>query len=285
MTLLEELTARGLVQDATHPEALSALLAKPGLVFYCGFDPSGPTLHAGHLLPLSMMERLRRAGHRPLGLVGGSTGMIGDPTGKSEERKLLDAEALAANFQSIRSQIQKLLPDIPVLNNADWTGMGYLEFLRDVGKHITVNYMLAKESVRARLEDREQGISYTEFSYMLLQAWDFAYLAREKNCQLQIAGSDQWGNITCGIELHRKMGGTQELFGLVCPLLKTASGAKFGKTETGTSLWLDPAKTSPYRFFQYWLNVEDADVEPYLKLFTFLPLEEISRIVAEHDSD
>jgi tyrosyl-tRNA synthetase len=286
--LYEDLVARGLIQDATHPEKLAELLTMPGVVFYCGFDPSGPSLHAGHLLPLALMERLRRAGHRPLALIGGSTGMIGDPTGKSEERKLLDLDTLWANIGLLQAQFERLLPGVRVVNNADWTRMGYLEFLRTIGKHITVNYMLAKESVRARLEDREQGISYTEFSYMLLQAFDFAHLARTEGCRLQVAGSDQWGNITCGIELHRKMGGeasATELFGLTCPLLKTSSGAKFGKTESGTSLWLDPRKTSAYRFFQYWVNVEDADVERYLKMFTFLSLEEVAQVTSAHDED
>ncbi len=286
MNVLDELTARGLVHDVTNREGLARLLASEPVAFYCGFDPTGASLHAGSLVPLSVMARLARCGHKTIAVVGGATGMIGDPSGKTEERKLLDADALARNLESIRAQITRFVSaDALVLNNADWTQMRYLDFLRDVGKHITVNYMLAKESVRARLQDREHGISYTEFSYMLLQAHDFVHLARAHRCRLQVGGSDQWGNITCGIELARKMGVDFELFGLVSPLLKTASGQKLGKTEKGTSLWLDPKLTSPYRFYQYWVNVEDADVGPFLRMFTFLSLEEIDALVAEHEKD
>lgn len=285
MKLIEELEARGLIHALSDREGLERLLDAGPVTFYCGYDPSGPSLHVGNLVPMSVMARLQRAGHRPIAVIGGATGMIGDPSGKSEERKLLSPEVLARNVESITAQIQRVLPGAEMANNADWTRMSYLEFLRDVGKHITVNYMLAKESVRARLEDREQGISYTEFSYMLLQAWDYAYLARERDCRLQVGGSDQWGNITCGIELARKLGVGKELFALVAPLLMTASGTKFGKTEAGTSVWIDPKATSPYRFYQFWINSEDADVEKYLKMFTFLPLAEIAAIVAENDAD
>lgn len=285
MKILDELYLRGLVQDATDRDAIGALLDREQVTFYCGFDPSGASLHAGTLVPFSICTRLARAGHRPLAIIGGATGMVGDPSGKSEERKLQDPETLARNVASVSAQIRRFLPEAPVLNNADWTQLSYLEFLRTIGKHITVNYMLAKESVRARLEDREQGISYTEFSYMLLQAWDFAYLAKEHGCRLQVGGSDQWGNITCGIELSRKMGNPTPLYGAVTPLLMTAAGKKFGKSEAGTSIWLDPGLTSPYRFYQYWINAEDADVEKYLKMFTFLPLDEIGALLAEHDAD
>jgi tyrosyl-tRNA synthetase len=284
--VLDELEARGLVQDVTDRDGLAAALAAGPLTFYCGYDPSASSLHAGTLVPLGVMARLARAGHRMIAVIGGATGMIGDPSGKSEERKPLDPETLARNVEAVRGQIARAVGGEPLLlNNAEWIGrMSVLDFLRDVGKLVTINYMMAKESVRARLEDREQGISYTEFSYMLLQGYDFAHLAREHGCRLQIGGSDQWGNITVGIELSRKMGGPP-LFGLVTPLLLTASGKKFGKTEAGTSVWLDPAVTSPYRFFQYWINAEDGDVERYLKMFTFLPLEEIAALMAEHDAD
>lgn len=286
MRILAELEARGLVHDVTHRDELGRLLDAERLTFYCGYDPTASSLHAGNLVPLSLMVRLARAGHRPIAVVGGATGMVGDPSGKTEERKLLDPETLARNLAAIRAQVERFLPEALTLNNADWTAhITYLEFLRDIGKHITVNYMLSKESVRARLEDREQGISYTEFSYMLLQAWDFAYLAKEYGCRLQVGGSDQWGNITCGIELARKLGGRPELFGLTTPLLMTAAGKKFGKSEAGTTVWLDPNRTSPYRFYQYWINTDDADVERYLKMFTFLPLDEIAALVAEHTRD
>jgi tyrosyl-tRNA synthetase len=292
MTLLEELKLRGLVQDVTNQEALSSLLESERVIFYDGFDPTATTLHAGTLVGLSLLVRLQRAGHKPIAVVGGATGMIGDPSGKSEERKLLDPSLLAENVQGLKAQLARFLrfDDSPsgalLVNNADWfASIGYLAFLRDVGKHITVNYMLAKESVRARLEDREQGISYTEFSYMLLQAYDFVHLNRTYGCRLQIGGSDQWGNITCGTELHRKVGGEGELFGLVTPLLLTAAGKKFGKSEAGTSVWLDPEHTSPYAFYQFWINTDDADVERYLKMFTFRSLDEIASAVAEHDQD
>ena len=286
MKIVDELFARGLVQEVSDREGLAALLAAGPVTFYLGQDPSATSLHAGNLVPISVATRLARAGHRFIALVGGATGMVGDPSGKSGERKLLDGETLAANVAAIRRQVEQFVSgDAVVVNNADWfTPIGYLEFLRDVGKHITVNYMLAKESVRARLEDREQGISYTEFSYMLLQGYDFVHLARTHGCRLQIGGADQWGNITCGIELSRKMGGEAPVFGLVSPLLLTASGAKFGKSEKG-AVFLDPELTSPYQFYQYWLNAEDADVDKLLRMFTFLGLEEIAAVVAEHEGD
>jgi tyrosyl-tRNA synthetase len=285
MHVLDELYARGLVQDCTDREGLKKRLDEGPLTYYCGYDPTGTSLHVGTLVGFSVMRRLAEAGHKPIGVVGGSTGMVGDPSGKSSERNLLDHDTLKQNVAAIEKQVQRFIPGATVVNNYDWTQMGVMEFLRDIGKHITVNYMLAKESVRARLEDRDQGISYTEFSYMLLQAWDFAYLAREKGCQLQIGGSDQWGNITCGVELSRKSGGTLDLWGLVTPLLMTAAGTKFGKSEAGTSVWLDADRTSPYQLYQFWLNSTDADVEKYLKFFTWISLDEIAALMAAHDAD
>ncbi len=286
MTLLEELEARGLVAEVTDREALGKLLEEQRITFYCGYDPTAVSLHAGNLVPLSVAARLARAGHGYIALVGGATGMVGDPSGKSAERKLLDDDTLARNIEALRAQIQRFVSaDAVMTNNRDWFGsITFLGFLRDVGKHLTVNYMLAKESVRARLEDREQGISYTEFSYMLLQGYDFVHLARTRACRLQIGGADQYGNITCGVELYRKMGGGDPIYGLVAPLLLTAAGTKFGKSETG-QVWLDPALTSPYQFYQFWLNAEDADVEKYLKMFTFVPIEEITSVMAEHEGD
>ena len=286
MNIVEELFARGLVQEVSDREGLGRLLESERISFYCGYDPTARSLHAGNLVPLSVAARLARAGHRFIALVGGATGMVGDPSGKASERTFLDEATVAANVASVRAQIRRFVAaDALMVDNASWFApITFLEFLRRVGKHITVNYMLAKESVRARLEDREQGISYTEFSYMLLQAHDFTHLAREHACRLQIGGADQWGNITCGIELHRKTGGESQIFGLVAPLLLTAAGTKFGKSEKG-QVWLDPALTSPYQFYQFWLNSEDADVEKYLKMFTFLSLEEIAAVLAEHEPD
>lgn len=285
MHVLDELFARGLVQDCTDREGLRKRMDEGPLTFYCGFDPTGLSLHAGTLVGLSLIARLAAAGHRPIAVLGGATGMVGDPSGKDTERTLIDHATRERNLAAIGQQVARFLPSARVVNNHDWTRMGVMEFLRDVGKHITVNYMLAKESVRARLEDRDQGISYTEFSYMLLQAFDFAHLAKTEGCQLQTGGSDQWGNITCGIELSRKMGNPTPLWGLVTPLLMTASGKKFGKSESGTSVWLDAAMTSPYQFYQYWINAEDADVEKYLKFFTWLSLDEIGALMSQHDAD
>jgi tyrosyl-tRNA synthetase len=286
MDLLDELTTRGLVQDTTGGDELRALLARGGVAFYCGFDPSGDSLHIGQLLQFNLMTRLARAGHRPVALVGGATGMIGDPGGKTSERQLLDPATLERNLVAVTAQVKRFLPDAVVVNNAEWTvPVSVLTFLRDVGKHITVNYMMAKDSVRARLEEREQGISYTEFSYMLLQAFDFVHLARTHGCRLQTGASDQWGNITCGIELARKMGLSDALHGMVTPLLTTAAGTKFGKSEAGTSLWLDGAKTSPYRLYQYLVNTEDATIDRYLKLLTLLSLDEIAEVLREHEVD
>jgi tyrosyl-tRNA synthetase len=287
MNVLDDLFARGLVQDVSDRDGLAALLAAGPTSFYLGQDPSARSLHCGNLVPISVATRLARAGHRFIALVGGATGMIGDPSGKADERRLLDPATLAANVAAIRGQVERFVSgDAVVVNNADWfTPIGYLAFLRDVGKYITVNYMLAKESVRSRLEERDQGISYTEFSYMLLQGYDFVHLARAEGCRLQIGGADQWGNITCGIELHRKMtGGETPIYGMVAPLLLTASGKKFGKSEKG-AVYLDRELTSPYQFHQYWLNADDADVEKYLKMFTFLALDEIAEVLRAHDAD
>jgi tyrosyl-tRNA synthetase len=287
--ILAELEARGTVQDVTARDELAALLDRETVPFYIGFDPTGTSLHAGSLVQIALMVRLQRAGHKPYALVGGATGMIGDPSGKSEERQLLDKDTLARNVEAIRAQLARFLefgdgPSAAVMvNNYDWfAGVGYIDFLRDVGKHLTVNYMTAKESVRARLEDRDQGISYTEFSYMLLQAYDFAVLAKQHGCRLQAGGSDQWGNITAGTELYRKLGGKHALYGLTTPLLLDSKGEKMGKTAAGTRIWLDAALTSPYAFYQYWLNVADADVERLLKMFSFRPLAEITAIAAAH---
>ncbi len=288
MTILDELDARGLLQDVSDREGLAERLGSETTTFYVGYDPTAPSLHVGNLVPTIVMARLQAVGHRPLVLVGGATGMIGDPSGKSDERQLLDEATLAENLAGIRNQLSRLVDfddaktGAAIVNNADWfRGIGYLEFLRDVGKHLTINYMMAKESVRARLEDRDQGISYTEFSYMLLQAYDFVALSRSHGCVLQAGGSDQWGNITAGIELSRKLGGPR-LFGLTAPLLLDSSGSKMGKTSTGTRVWLDPERTSPYAFYQYWLNVADADVGRLLRIFSNRSVAEIGEIESAH---
>jgi len=290
MHILDELDARGLVADVTDRAGLAALLSKDRVTFYCGYDPTASSLHVGNLVPLVVQSRLQRDGHEPIVLVGGATGMIGDPSGKSVERNLLGDDELDANVAGIRKQLERFLDFAPgpnaakIVNNADWTrGVGYLEFLRDVGKYLTVNYMMAKDSVRARLEG-EAGISYTEFSYMLLQAFDFVHLSKAHGCRLQVGGSDQYGNITAGCELSRKMGGAQ-LFGLTQPLLLDSSGQKMGKTSTGERVWLDPKLTSPYAFYQYWLNVADEDAPRFLKLFSSRSLGEIDELVRGHDAD
>ena len=290
MPILDELETRGLVADVTDRAGLAALLDKGPVSFYCGYDPTSASLHVGNLVPVILQARLQRAGHRPIVLVGGATGMVGDPSGKSIERNLLEDAELNANLAGIRKQLARFLDFTPgpsgaiIVNNADWTrGVGYLEFLRDIGKYLTVNYMMAKDSVRARLEG-EAGISYTEFSYMLLQAFDFVHLAKAEGCRQQVGGSDQYGNITAGCELSRKMGGPQ-LFGLTAPLLLDASGQKMGKTSTGERVWLDAERTSPYAFYQYWLNVADEDAPRFLKLFSMKSLTEIDEVVRSHDAD
>jgi tyrosyl-tRNA synthetase len=271
-TLYDELQWRGLVSDAT--EGVRDALTHERVTAYIGFDPTASSLHVGSLLTVMGLARLQRFGHTPIAIVGGGTGMIGDPSGKSQERLLLSREQIDENVAGIRAQLERVLDfNAPanaarIVNNADWLGeFDLLGFLRDTGKYFTVNYMLQKESVNRRLES-EEGISYTEFSYLLLQARDFLELFDRFTCTLQMGGSDQWGNITAGIELIRKLRG-KKAHGLVWPLMKTASGTKFGKTEAGT-IWLDPARTSPFTFYQFWLNTDDADVVTYLKYFTFL---------------
>jgi tyrosyl-tRNA synthetase len=289
MNILDELEARGQVAEITHRDELLELLeGDVPIPFYAGFDPTAPSMHLGHIIPIMLMTRLQRAGHKPIAVVGGATGMIGDPSGKSDERQLLDAETLERNCAAIREQLSHVMTfgdgptDAVLVNNADWfANIGYIDFLRDIGKLLTVNYMTNKESVRARLDDREQGISYTEFSYMLLQSYDFVHLAEHHGCRLQVGGSDQWGNVTAGCELQRKMG-RPSLFGLVAPLLLDSSGQKMGKTSKGERIWLDPALTSPYALYQYWMNLADADVDRMLKTFSFRSLEEIAEIVAAH---
>lgn len=285
MNIWQELNWRGLVADCTDPAALQER-TRPWTL-YCGFDPTADSLHVGHLVPLLALRRFQLFGHHPIAVAGGATGCIGDPSGKSTERPLLSKEQIRANLEAIRPQLARLLDfdcranPARLVDNADWTApVTYLDFLRDIGKHFSINQMLAKESVRARLEDRDAGLSYTEFSYMLLQAYDFYVLCRDYGCELQIGGSDQWGNITAGIDLIRKKLG-RTAYGLTLPLVTKADGTKFGKTESG-SVWLDPRKTSPYRFYQFWINTDDRDVVRYLRYFTFLGQEEISALEAEH---
>jgi tyrosyl-tRNA synthetase len=287
MNLLEELQWRGLVQDCTDPAELTKRLAAGPITLYCGFDPTADSLHVGHLMGQVMLRRFQLAGHHPLPLAGGATGSIGDPSGKSSERQLLPRELLEHNVACIKQQLSRILDfesksnPARLVDNATWTAqISFLDFLRDIGKHFSVNVMVAKESVRARMEDREVGISYTEFSYMLLQAFDFYHLRKEFNCELQIGGSDQWGNITAGTDLIRKKLGAPS-FGLTFPLLTKADGTKFGKTESG-AVWLDPRKTSPYRFYQFFIQADDAMVVKYLKMLTLVPRAEIEALEAKH---
>jgi tyrosyl-tRNA synthetase len=286
MTILEELQWRGLLADCTDREALTHRLAQGPIVLYAGFDPSADSLHVGNLVPLLALRRFQLHGHVPIALAGGATGMIGDPSGKADERSLLTPEQLALNLAGIRAQLAKFL-DFEVkanparlVNNYDWTApLSVLDFLRDVGKHLTVNVMAAKESVRARMEDRESGISFTEFSYMLLQGYDFCHLQKTLGCELQIGATDQWGNITIGTELTRKKLG-KTVWGLTFPLLTKSDGTKYGKTASG-AVWLDPRRTSPYRFYQFFVQVEDAEVAKLLKTLTFLSPDEIAALEAE----
>lgn len=282
--LLDELRWRGLLHD--HTPGLEERLSKGPIIGYVGFDPTAPSLQVGNLVPIMLLAHLQRAGGKPIVVLGGGTGLIGDPSGKREERPLLDRQQVEENASRQKAQLEKFLDFSPglsqaeVLNNAEWLArLDLVGFLRDVGKHFTVAYMLQKESIKTRLES---GISFTEFSYMLLQAYDFLHLYRTKGCELQMGGSDQWGNITAGIELIRRLEGA-EAHGLSAPLLTTASGTKFGKTEAG-NVWLDPELTSPYKFYQFWINVDDRDVEGYLKAFTYLSREEIEAVMAEHAS-
>lgn len=287
MNFIEELTWRGMIH--TMMPGTEEQLAKEMTTAYLGIDPTADSLHIGHLCGVMMLRHFQRCGHKPLALVGGATGMIGDPSGKSAERNLLDEATLRHNQESIKAQLSKFLDfdsDAPnraeMVNNYDWTkDVTFLDFAREIGKHITVNYMMAKDSVQKRLNgEARDGLSFTEFSYQLLQGFDFLHLYETKGCKLQLGGSDQWGNITTGSELiRRKLGG--EVFALTCPLITKADGGKFGKTESG-NVWLDPRYTSPYKFYQFWLNVSDADAEKYLKIFTFLSKEEIEDLVKEH---
>ena len=290
MDFIEELTWRGMIHSVMP--GTDEQLKKEMTVAYLGIDPTADSLHIGHLVGVMMLKHFQRAGHKPIALVGGATGMIGDPSMKSQERKLLDEETLRHNQEAIKRQLAKFLDfdsDAPnaaeMVNNYDWMkNFSFLDFIRDVGKHITVNYMMAKDSVKKRLSgESQQGMSFTEFSYQLVQGYDFLTLYRDKNCRLQLGGSDQWGNITTGTELIRRtLGG--EAYALTCPLITKADGGKFGKTESG-NVWLDPRYTSPYKFYQFWLNVSDADAEKYIKIFTELSREEIASLVAEQAAD
>ena len=270
--LLSDFEARGLIHQTTDAAALREWLATPGRRVYAGFDPTADSLHVGHLVALVLLRRVAAAGHEPVAVLGGATGMIGDPSGRSEERNLLSPEELAANVAGVERQIRGILAStgqrVHVVNNADWMrGVGYLEFLRDVGKHVPLSQMLAKDSVKSRL-DRDGGLSYTEFSYMLLQSWDFVHLSDVLDCRVQIGGSDQWGNITAGIELGRRLR-SRDLHGITCPLLTKADGTKMGKTAAG-AIWLDPKRTSPYAFYQYWVNLDDDDAGRCLARLTDL---------------
>ena len=289
MNFIEELQWRGMIH--TMMPGTEEQLKKEMTSAYVGIDPTADSLHIGHLVSVMMLKHFQRAGHKPIALIGGATGMIGDPSGKSAERNLLDETALRHNQNCIKSQLEKFLDftsDAPnaaeLVNNYDWMkDFSFLNFIRDIGKHITVNYMMAKESVKKRLSSESNvGMSFTEFSYQLLQGFDFLHLYQEKNCKLQMGGSDQWGNITTGTELiRRKTGG--EAFALVCPLITKADGGKFGKTESG-NVWLDRRYTSPYKFYQFWLNVSDADAEKYIKIFTAIDKAEIDALVVEHSA-
>ena len=283
--ILADLKWRGLIHQTTDEQHLSKWLADGSRVLYIGFDPTADSLHVGGLLQLLLLRRFQRMGHRPIALVGGATGMIGDPSGKSQERILLDQEQVERNVEGLRTQIARFLdferPDNPAMlvNNADWlASISLVDFLRDTGKYFTVNYMMAKESVKRRL-DSEDGLSFTEFSYMLLQAHDFLVLYDRYGCKMQMGGSDQWGNILAGADLVRRLR-SERVHGIVFPLVVTASGTKFGKTEEGT-IWLDAARTSPYKFYQFWLNTDDRDVPPYLRFFTWLEEEEINALEQE----
>ena len=285
--LLGELSTRGLIHDSTDAAALEARLSTGPIGVYVGFDPTADSLHVGHLLGQLTLRRFQMAGHRPFPLAGGATGMVGDPSGKSEERNLLDADTLQHNVESIKKQLANLLDFSPgsnaatLVNNADWTAnISALEFLRDVGKHITVNQMMAKESVKNRLNS-ENGLSYTEFSYMLLQANDFRHLCATHDVELQMGGSDQWGNITAGIDLIRKTLG-RGAFGATWPLVTRSDGQKFGKTAGG-AVWLDPQRTSPYQFRQFWMQMADADVVRYLPQFSLASLDDVRALIAEHE--
>ena len=285
--LIQELTWRGMIQDIMP--GTEEQLQKEITTAYIGFDPTADSLHIGSLVPIILLVHLQRCGHKPIALVGGATGMVGDPSGKSEERNLLGEDILNHNVAGVKAQLEKYLNfdhSLPnaaeMANNYDWfKGISFLDFIRDTGKHITVNYMMAKDSVKKRIEG--DGMSFTEFTYQLVQGYDYYWLYKNKNCRLQMGGSDQWGNIVTGTELiRRKMGG--EAFAFTCPLIKKADGGKFGKTEKG-NIWLDPEKTTPYHFYQFWLNATDSDAESWIKIFTFLKRDEINTLLEEHKND
>lgn len=282
---IPELRKRGLLQDIIP--GTEDILSKESITGYIGFDPTADSLHIGSMLPIILLMHMQRNGHTPIALVGGATGMIGDPTGKSAERNLLDADTLDKNLKGIQKQLEKFLnfdTSMPnaakIVNNYDWfKNYSFLDFIRDAGKHISVNYMMAKDSVQKRLE---YGLSFTEFSYQLIQGYDFYHLNKNEGVKLQAGGADQWGNITTGTEMIRRMGGS-DVFAFTCPLLKKADGGKFGKTEGG-NVWLDREKTSPYLFYQFWLNVADEDAKNFIKIFTFIPLDEITTLIQEHEA-
>lgn len=285
MNLIEELRWRGMLQDIMP--GTEEQLQKEMTTAYVGFDPTADSLHIGSLVPILLLVHLQKAGHKPLALVGGATGMVGDPSFKAEERKMLDLDTLQHNQRGIKAQLEKFLDFDPakpnaaeMVNNYDWfKDISFLHFIRDVGKHITVNYMMAKDSVKKRLEG-DSGMSFTEFSYQLIQGYDFYHLYQAKNCKLQMGGSDQWGNIVTGTELVRRMAGG-EAFAFTCPLVKKADGTKFGKTESG-NVWLDAKRTSPYLFYQFWVNTKDEDAENYIRTFTFLDQSTVEALIAEH---
>ncbi|MYL41492.1 tyrosine--tRNA ligase [Virgibacillus salexigens] len=288
MNILQDLETRGLINQVTDRKGLEKHLSENEVTLYCGFDPTGDSLHIGHLVPITMLKRFQKAGHKPIALIGGGTGMIGDPSGRNTERSLNESEVVKGYSEKIKQQIARILDfdkgENPVVsrNNHDWlSSMTVIDFLRDAGKHFGINYMLSKESVSARIE---QGISYTEFSYMILQSLDYMKLNEEEDCTLQIGGSDQWGNITAGMELIRRSRENENdevnVFGLTVPLITKADGTKFGKTAGG-AIWLDPEKTSPYEFYQFWLNTDDRDVIKFLRYFTFIAEEEIAELEDE----
>ena len=288
--IIHELRWRGLIHQTTDDAHIGEWLNAGSRTLYAGFDPTADSLHVGHLMAVMILRRFQQAGHRPIALVGGATGMIGDPSGKSDERNLLSIEVLQANVAAMETQMRRFLDFSPgpkgalLVNNFDWMrGYTYLDFLRDVGKNFPVNVMLAKDSVKSRLERSDAGMSYTEFSYMLLQGYDFVHLNQEFGCELQVGGSDQWGNITAGIDLARRMKGVQ-LYGMTCPLLTKSDGGKMGKTERG-AVWLSPERTSPYQFYQYWINLDDADAGLCLRMLTELPLEQVEALDAARAAD
>ena len=291
MNFIEELTWRGMIHQMMP--GTEELLNRETVTAYVGIDPTADSLHIGHLCGVMMLRHFQRCGHKPLALVGGATGMIGDPSGKSQERNLLNEETLRHNVACIKGQLARFLDfesEAPnkaeLVNNYDWMkDYSFLDFAREIGKCITVNYMMAKESVKKRLSgEAGQGMSFTEFSYQLLQGYDYLWLYRNKGCRLQLGGSDQWGNITTGTELIRRLEGADDAFALTCPLITKADGKKFGKTENG-NVWLDPERTSPYQFYQFWLNVTDEDAEKYIKIFTVLPKEEIDALIEQQRQD